>query len=41
VTGEDHAERRKTFGFSSGIKIHDGIAPRHLFAVVGAVEASF
>jgi len=41
VTPEEHVERRRTFGFSSGIKIHDGIALPYLFAAVGAVEASF
>ena len=38
---EEHAERTKTFSFSSGTKIPDGITSRHLFAAVGAVEASF
>jgi len=38
---EEHAERIRTFGFSSGTKIPDGMTSRHLFAAVGAVETSF
>jgi hypothetical protein len=38
---EEHAKRTKTFGFNSGTRIPDGITSRHLFAAVGAVEASF
>ena len=41
VAPEEHAERTKTFGVSSGTRIPDGITSRHLFAAVGAVEASF
>jgi hypothetical protein len=38
---EEHAERTKTFGFSCGTRIPDGIALPYLFAAVGTVEASF